>query len=330
MKPLLEVQNLSVQFDTLRGKLPAVQQLSFSVTEGEVLGIVGESGSGKSVANLALMGLLPKSSHVSADTLRFQDFDLLRLSSKQRRSVRGGLISMIFQDPMSSLNPCYRVGSQIEESINIHQPEVDSSHRRQHVEQLLQAVGIVDVERVYRSYPHELSGGMCQRVMIAMAIACNPKLIIADEPTTALDVTIQAQILELLAKLNREKKMSMILVTHDIGVVVEHADRIMVMYAGQAVETGKVDEVISHPQHPYTQALLHALPGYHSEREHRTPLPSLAGLVPDLIHRPQGCLLSPRCPFVQDRCKSEEPSIEIVSGRVCRCFYPLGSSGDPS
>ncbi|MCB0326103.1 MAG: ABC transporter ATP-binding protein [Bdellovibrionales bacterium] len=319
----MSVKNLNVRFDTSRGSLHAVRDLSFELHEGEVLGIVGESGSGKSVSNLALMGLLPSNSNVSADEMLFHDVDLQHLSEKQARNLRGGDISMIFQDPMTSLNPCYRVGTQIEESIKTHQQELDRKQRKLLTLSLLDSVGIADSDRAYKAYPHEMSGGMCQRAMIAMAMACNPKLMIADEPTTALDVTIQAQILGLLESLREKRKMSMILVTHDIGVVVEYADRVLVMYAGEVVESGPVREVIDTPKHPYTRALLRSLPAYHEEVEHRTNLPSLEGMVPDLVHRPMGCQLHTRCLYTQDKCRVETPTLCEEGQRKYRCFFPI-------
>ena len=311
---LLEIENLSVTFDTLRGPLKAVDQLSFQIEAGDSLGIVGESGSGKSVSSLAIMNLLGNTSHVSADRMMFESRDI----SKKR----GEGIAMIFQDPMTSLNPCFSVGFQLKEAIKIHEG-LNRSRRHERAVDLLRDVGIPSPETRLSAFPHQLSGGMCQRVMIAMAVACKPKLLIADEPTTALDVTIQAQILRLIKDLQKKEGMALILITHDIAVVAEYADRLMVMYAGQAVESGETGKVIGNPSHPYTSALLQSLPGAHSEREHRTHLPSIPGVVPDLVHRPKGCQLHPRCEYVQNRCKAEIPPYN--ENEAVRCFYPLES-----
>jgi oligopeptide/dipeptide ABC transporter ATP-binding protein len=321
---IVEVKNLSVQFQTQRGLISAVQNLSFDIRQGETFGIVGESGSGKSVASLALMGLLPSNTIVQADKMQFMRDDLLTISEKHRQNLRGGEMGMIFQDPMTSLNPSFTVGFQLMEVLQIHQPEFNKKQRYNRSVALLKDVGIAFPEARMKAYPHQLSGGMCQRVMIAMAIACQPELLIADEPTTALDVTIQAQILDLLDKLQQERKMSMILITHNIGVVAQHTDRLMVMYAGQAVEIGNTKDVIERPSHPYTKALLDSLPANHTESEHRTKLTSIPGMVPDLSNRPSGCQMHPRCAFVQDRCRVETPEIELSDEeRTVRCFYPL-------
>ncbi len=324
MSNIVEVKNLSVQFQTQRGLISAVQNLSFDIRQGETFGIVGESGSGKSVASLALMGLLPSNTIVQADKMQFMRDDLLTISEKHRQNLRGGEMGMIFQDPMTSLNPSFTVGFQLMEVLQIHQPEFNKKQRYNRSVALLKDVGIAFPEARMKAYPHQLSGGMCQRVMIAMAIACQPELLIADEPTTALDVTIQAQILDLLDKLQQERKMSMILITHNIGVVAQHTDRLMVMYAGQAVEIGNTKDVIERPSHPYTKALLDSLPANHTESEHRTKLTSIPGMVPDLSNRPSGCQMHPRCAFVQDRCRVETPEIELSDEeRTVRCFYPL-------
>lgn len=320
---IVEVQNLSVGFKTRHGLVHAVQNLTFDVHEGETLGIVGESGSGKSVASLALMGLLPPNAMVEAEKMMLMRNNLLTISEKHKQSLRGGDMAMIFQDPMTSLNPSFTVGYQLMEALHYHQEQLTKDQRWNKSVDLLKNVGIAHPEARMKSYPHQLSGGMCQRVMIAMAIACKPALLIADEPTTALDVTIQAQILELLAQIRREEKMSMILITHDIGVVAQHTDRVMVMYAGQAVEIGNTKDVIEHPSHPYTKALLDSLPGSHTESEHRSKLTSIPGLVPDLANRPSGCQMHPRCSFVQDRCRVEMPEIENTNDRNVRCFFPL-------
>lgn len=256
---LLEIKNLSVSFDTVGGTLKAVDGISLHVDKGEVLAIVGESGSGKSVSMLAVMGLLPWTATVTADYIRFDGKDILSLSPSERRKIIGNDIGMIFQEPMASLNPCFTVGFQIEETLRQH-TDLDRAARRRRAVELFQLVGIPDPEDRLSSFPHQMSGGQCQRVMIAMALACNPKLLIADEPTTALDVTIQKQILELLVNLQIETGMAMILITHDMGVVAETADRVAVQYKGRRVEEADVLSLFESPQHPYTKALLSALP----------------------------------------------------------------------
>ena len=256
---LLEIKNLCVTFDTVGGKLKAVDGISLHVDRGEVLAIVGESGSGKSVSMLAVMGLLPWTATITADYIRFDGKDILNLSPSDRRKIIGKDIGMIFQEPMASLNPCFTVGFQIEETLRQH-TDLDRAARRRRAVELFRMVGIPNPEDRLSSYPHQMSGGQCQRVMIAMALACNPKLLIADEPTTALDVTIQKQILELLVNLQIETGMAMILITHDMGVVAETADRVAVQYKGRRVEESDVLSLFESPKHPYTRALLSALP----------------------------------------------------------------------
>ena len=317
---LLEVENLTVEFGTEAAPFKAVDAVSLRVSAGEVLGIVGESGSGKSVTALALMGLVDEPGRVRAQRLVFDGRDLLTLPLKQRRQMLGKDIAMIFQDPMASLNPCFSVAFQLMETLKIHQ---GGSRRelRARALQLLRDVEIPDAEARLDAYPHQLSGGMSQRVMVAMAIACKPRLLIADEPTTALDVTIQAQMLALLLKLQRERGMALVLITHDLGVVAEVAQRVLVMYAGQVVETAAVPELFNTPRHPYTEALLSALPE-HNIGQRR--LRSMAGVVPGAFDRPAGCLLAPRCAYVQARCRSERPELMGADGAQARCFFPLG------
>ena len=320
---LLEAKDLSVVFDTARGELAAVDRLSFSIAPGETLGIVGESGSGKSVTSLAVMGLLAPNARVSAKALRFGGKDLLTLGERERQRMRGGEAAMIFQDPMTSLNPCYTVEFQISEALSAHSEEGKANLRTRVVE-LLNQVGIPDPVSRLGAYPHQLSGGMSQRVMIAMAMACSPKLLIADEPTTALDVTIQAQILRLITELQKKTGMALILITHDIGVVAETSQNILVMYAGQGVEFGKTADVIRAPRHPYTRALLASLPGVgHKFRER---LPSLQGMVPDLARRPQGCQFHPRCEFVKNDCREGEPMSLSEGSRLVKCVHPLSEA----
>ena len=278
---LLSIRNLSVRFKTAHGLFTAVENVSLDVENGEVLAIVGESGSGKSVAMLAVMGLLPWTAVITADELTFDGLDLPSLDPKARRELNGGSMSMIFQEPMTSLNPCFTVGAQIDEMLRFHTDE-DKRQRRQHALELLEQVGIPDPQKRYSDYPHQMSGGMSQRVMIAMAIACSPRLLIADEPSTALDVTIQAQILELLLELQSSRDMGLILITHDMGVVAETAHRVAVQYAGQQVEMQPVLELFEHPRHPYTAALLSALPE-RASRDQR--LPTIPGVVPGQFDR---------------------------------------------
>ncbi len=321
MTNLLEIKNLNIEFDTMRGRIQPVLGMNLKIQEGEALGIVGESGSGKSLTSLASMGLLPENAKVSADILQFMGRDLLKMSENERRQIRGRDIAMIFQDPMTSLNPSFTVGFQIKETLKVHQGG-SASQLHERARELLAQVGIPDPESRLDSYSYQLSGGMSQRVMIAMAIACDPKLLIADEPTTALDVTIQAQILDLLKKLQETKKMSLMLITHDIGVVAETADRIAVMYAGEVVEEASVEQIITFPKHPYTKALLSCLPGMQDEAHHRGKLPSIRGLVPDLTLRPKGCQYSPRCRNVQDKCRLNKPEMVTVEGQSYKCFFP--------
>ena len=319
---LLEIKNLTVEFGDKSRPFAAVTGMDLAVDRGEVVGIVGESGSGKSVTMLALMGLVEAPGRVNADTLRFDGHDLLKMSDKQRRKIVGKDIAMIFQDPMTSLNPSYTVGYQIIETLKVHQPGSRAQMKARALE-LLKLVEIPDPESRLAAYPHQLSGGMSQRVMIAMALACNPKLLIADEPTTALDVTIQAQVLELLLRLQKQNDMALIIITHDLAVVAEIAQRVAVMYAGQVVETAHVPEVFEVPRHPYTEALLDSIPE-HSQGARR--LPTLPGVVPGQYDRPAGCLLSPRCKYVQPRCRQQMPALDGNSIAAVRCYFPLQTS----
>ena len=311
---LLDIENLTVAFKTGAGLFRAVDGVSLSVDRGEVLAVVGESGSGKSVAMLAVMGLLPWTAQVTADRMSFEGQNLLKLSANDRRRIIGKDIAMIFQEPMSSLNPCFTVGFQIMESLKEHL-DMGKSERRARAIELLGLVGIPSPEQRLKAYPHQLSGGMSQRVMIAMAIACNPKLLIADEPTTALDVTIQAQILELLVKLQKETGMGLVLITHSMGVVAETAERVSVQYAGQKVEEQAVKNLFRDPHHPYTAALLSALP----ERAKGRKLPSIPGVVPGQFDRPAGCLFAPRCTLATELCRTTKPP--RIDGALCH--YPL-------
>ncbi|MCD1127465.1 dipeptide ABC transporter ATP-binding protein [Jinshanibacter sp. LJY008] len=323
---LLDIEQLSVHFGDNSTPFRAVDRVSYSVEKGEVVGIVGESGSGKSVSSLAIMGLIDFPGKVMANGLHFDGRDLRTISEKERRQIVGDEIAMIFQDPMTSLNPCYTVGYQIMEALKIHQGG-NRKTRRQRAIDLLTQVGIPAPESRLDNYPHQLSGGMSQRVMIAMAIACRPQLLIADEPTTALDVTIQAQIIELLLELQRRENMALILITHDLALVAEAAQYIIVMYAGQVMESGKAEEIFRTPRHPYTQALLRALPEFSSEKER---LNSLPGVVPGKYDRPEGCLLSPRCPYATDFCRQQEPDLKGEARRQVKCHTPLDDHGRPT
>ncbi len=323
---LLTVENLSVSFGDEKAPFKAVDRVSYTVNEGEVLGIVGESGSGKSVSSLAIMGLIDFPGRVTAEKLHFNQNDLLALKPKEKQKIVGADIAMIFQDAMTSLNPSYTVGYQIMEALKVHQGGSKAARRERAIE-LLSLVGIPDPKSRLEVYPHQLSGGMSQRVMIAMAIACNPKLLIADEPTTALDVTIQAQIIDLLLELQRKENMALILITHDLALVAESAHRIIVMYAGQVVEEGRAEEIFKSPLHPYTQALLKALPEF---AEGKSRLQSLPGVVPGKYDRPQGCLLNPRCPYATEKCRTVEPELIQLNGRQVKCHTPLNAQGLPS
>ncbi|HEX3349119.1 MAG TPA: oligopeptide/dipeptide ABC transporter ATP-binding protein [Acetobacteraceae bacterium] len=323
---LLEIRNLAVEFATARGRFRAVEGIDIDVDESEVLCIVGESGSGKSVAMLAVMGLIAFPGRVTADVMRFGGTDLLGLSPRQRRHVVGKDIAMVFQEPMTSLNPCYPVGWQIGEALRVHRA-VPRRKVRARVVQLLEQVGIPSPATRLRAFPHQLSGGMNQRVMIAMAIACNPRVLIADEPTTALDVTIQKQILDLLVALQREHRMALVLITHDMGVVAETAHRVQVMYAGQTVETQATDSLFAAPRHPYTAALLDALP---ERARGRARLPTIPGVVPGIDDRPSGCLFQPRCAFATPHCVAVRPALAEVPGGRSRCHYWLDDAGHPT
>ena len=302
--PLLEVDGLAVEFPTPDGVVSAVNGVSFSVAEGETLAVVGESGSGKSVTAMAAMGLVEAPGRVTAGSVRFGGADLLTLPDEERRRVRGPGMAMIFQDPLSALNPVFSVGFQIGEMLRVHRGLGRREARAAAVE-LLERVRIPGAAGRVGDYPHQFSGGMRQRVMIAMALALGPRLLVADEPTTALDVTVQAQILELLAGLQGETGMGLLLITHDLGVVAEVADRVAVMYAGRIVETGATADVLVAPAHPYTRGLLASMPG----RRPGQRLEPLAGAPPSLSRIPPGCPFHPRCPWVVDRCRTEQPPL---------------------
>jgi len=317
---LLEVQNLSVSFRTSKGTVDVLKNIQFQLEEGESLGFVGESGSGKSVTSLAILDLLASNSVIDSGKILFQNKNIFQMSETEKQKIRGAQISMIFQDPMSSLDPCYTVFDQIAEALQIHE-NLSKQQIKDRVLLLLGKVGIPDPVSRLNAYPHELSGGMSQRVMIAMAIACRPKILIADEPTTALDVTVQAQILKLIQDLKKETGMSLILVSHDLGVVSQNTEKLIVMYAGEIVEIGPSKEILQSPSHPYTLGLLNSLPARHLHQSESFRLPSIHGVVPDLRQRPQGCPFSPRCSLATAACQG---SIEVIqrSGRMIRCLYP--------
>ncbi|MEC5218077.1 dipeptide transport system ATP-binding protein [Actimicrobium sp. GrIS 1.19] len=323
---LLDIKNLRVEFGSEKSPFTAVDGLDLCIEQGEVVGIVGESGSGKSVTSLALMGLIDYPGRVKAERMAFDGRDLLTMPERERRNLLGKDIAMIFQDPMASLNPCFTVAYQLMETLNVHQGGSKAELRARALT-LLKQVDIPDPERRLDAYPHQLSGGMSQRVMVAMAIACNPRLLIADEPTTALDVTVQAQMLELLLQLQRERGMALMLITHDLSVIAQTAQRVVVMYAGQVVETGRVPDIFNAPQHPYTQALLAALPEHNIGKARLQTIP---GVVPGQYDRPTGCLLSPRCMYATERCHRERPALSGPGAVQVRCHFPLDTAGVPT
>jgi len=328
---LLDIRNLCVEFGSTASPFIAVDAVDLTIDQGELVGIVGESGSGKSVTSLALMDLVDYPGRVTAERMAFDGRDLLRMPDKERRGLLGKDIAMIFQDPMTSLNPCFTVADQLIETLRVHE---GGSRRelRDRALSLLKQVEIADAEHRLDAYPHQLSGGMSQRVMVAMAIACNPRLLIADEPTTALDVTVQAQILELLLQLQRERGMALMLITHDLAVVAQTVQRVVVMYAGQVVETGPVPDIFNAPRHPYTQALLAALPEHNIGRAR---LQTISGVVPGQYDRPRGCLLNPRCAYAVERCRDARPALVAhadlsQSDSQVRCYFPLNTKGKPT
>lgn len=325
---LLTVSNLQVSFRTATGSIPAVDGVSLRIHPGETLGLVGESGCGKTLTSLSIMGLLPRpSAFVSQGAILFEDKDLAQLPDSEMRRIRGNQISMIFQEPMTSLNPVYTIGNQIVDVLELHQG-LRGSEAAEAAINLLRMVGIPGPEQRIKQYPHNLSGGMRQRVMIAMALACKPKLLIADEPTTALDVTIQAQILEVLKRLRADLGMSMLLITHALGVVAEMADRVAVMYAGQIVEEAAARELFHHPLHPYTQGLLASVPRMD---QGKAPLHVINGTVPPITDIPPGCRFHPRCPLAGEECVSSVPALaDLGSGHLVRCLRGTEKGGRPA
>lgn len=303
---LLTVNNLRTEFfSSKKSSVTAINEISFHIDKGEILGLVGESGCGKSVTSLSIMRLLNfTSGKVTKGEVIFEGQDLQQLPEKEMRTIRGGKMSMIFQEPMSSLNPAMRIDKQMIEGIRLH-TDLTKEQARERAAKILQQVGIPDPERVLKNYPHQLSGGMSQRVMIAMAMSCNPELLIADEPTTALDVTIQAQILELMKQLQQKLGMAIIMITHDLGVVADMADDIIVMYAGKIVEKGSSDDIFYHPHHPYTWALMNSVPRL--DLDNKKELVTIEGSIPDMIHPPKGCAFCSRCPYAMNICAEYEP-----------------------
>jgi len=316
-KTLIEITDLKTYFYTEDGVVPAIDGVSFKINKGETLAIVGESGSGKSVTSLSIMRLVQPPGKIINGDIVFNGENLLDKSDAEMRAIRGNKISMIFQEPMTSLNPVYRVGDQISESLILHQGMSKKEAMEQAVK-LLKLVGIPEAERRVQQYPHELSGGMRQRVMIAMALACKPELLIADEPTTALDVTIQSQILELMKELKEKTNTSILLITHDLGVVAEMADRVVVMYAGQIVEQGDVYTIFENPKHPYTEGLLRSMPSYGKRTD---KLHVIEGVVPNPLRLPKGCRFAPRCQYATELCYAEMPEItQVTEDEVVRCW----------
>jgi peptide/nickel transport system ATP-binding protein len=325
---LLEVNDLQTQFPTRSGLVRAVDGVSFYLDRGELLGLVGESGCGKSITALSVMRLISPPGKIVNGEILFDGKDLLKISDAEMRQMRGDDIAMIFQDPMTSLNPVFTVGEQIAEALRLHR-KLSVRDARQATIEAMREVAIPDPGRRFKDYPHQLSGGMRQRVMIAMALACNPKLLIADEPTTALDVTIQAQILELLDELRKQRELAVLLITHDLGVVAEVADRVSVMYTGRIVEQSPVDELFARPKHPYTEGLLRSVPKLTSEHVIRKErLETIEGIVPRPTALPPGCHFAPRCPHRMPRCTQEDiPLYELVGGVKVRCvLYDLAAA----
>lgn len=315
MEKLLEVKNLKTSFFSEAGEVKAVDDISFNVYPGQTLGIVGESGCGKSVTSLSIMRLIPNPpGRIVGGEIRYKDRDLLKLEPHQMRSIRGNEISMIFQEPMTSLNPVFTIGNQICEAISLHQ-DLSRKETFNKAVEMLKLVGIPAPEKRIHDYPHQLSGGMRQRVMIAMALSCNPHILIADEPTTALDVTIQAQILDLLRDLQQKVGMALILITHDLGVVAEVADEVAVMYAGKIVEQGTVKDIFAQPKMPYTKGLLNSIPTLNKDptgKVKKKRLEAIPGIVPNLLHLPKGCRFQERCPYVIDQCRKAEPELRVI------------------
>jgi len=321
---LLSVKNLSVGFHTDRGDVTAIEEVSFEVRAGEILGIVGESGCGKSVTSRSIMRLLPKYNSFIAPTseINFAGINLAHADEKTMRDIRGNRIAMIFQEPMTALNPVFTIGWQLDEALKYH-TKLGRNERRERAVEILKAVEIPNPSQRYDEYPHQLSGGMRQRVVIAIALCCEPELLIADEPTTALDVTIQAQILRLMDGLRQQTQTAVVLITHDLGVIAQICDRVLVMYAGQIVEAADVHSLFKNPQHPYSKALLESIPKTGRD-QHQKRLPTIEGIVPSLFELPAGCRFQDRCALKDQKCIDQQPQLsDEVNHRKVRCFFPL-------
>ena len=320
-KPILRIKDLVVEFKTEKGVIRAVDGLSFDVMAGEPLGIVGESGCGKTVTALSILKLIPNPpGRIAGGSIDLDGVDVVSLSEDEMVTVRGDSASMIFQEPMTALNPVFTIGNQMIEIIRVHQ-KISKKEARERAVEMLKTVNIESPEKRVNQYPHELSGGMRQRVMIGMALSCNPKLLIADEPTTALDVTVQAEVMDEIKRLQQELGMGLILITHDLGVIAETCRRVAVMYCGKIIELSEVEELFANPKHPYTRGLLDSIPRVRKDKLERLPI--IEGMVPDLASLPKGCRFADRCPKVQDRCRSEEPPLEQAgTNATVACFFP--------
>ncbi len=321
---LLEVRNLRTWFNTPEGVVKSVDGISFTINKGETLALVGESGCGKTVTSLSLIHLLPDTAVIKADYIELDGQQIIELTKAEARKIRGSKISMIFQEPMTSLNPVYKIEKQLGEVFRLHNPKMAENEVKERSLEILKKVGVPNPEERLKVYPHQLSGGLRQRVMIAISLASNPQMLIADEPTTALDVTIQAQIIDLLKELQKDMNMSILLITHDFGVVSQIADRVAVMYAGKIVEEGKLEDIFADPWHPYTKLLILSIPGIKVTRGGR--LEAIAGTVPNPLNFPKGCRFSPRCPYAMEICKEKEPEQTVKDGRRVSCFLRCGEN----
>lgn len=327
--PVLRISDLVVEFKTEKGLIRALDKVSLEVATGESVGIVGESGCGKSVTALSVLRLIPSPpGKIAGGQITLDGVDVLAKSDSEMRKVRGALASMIFQEPMTALNPVYTIGNQMIEVLRVHQ-SISKAEARKRAIEMLETVNIESPRKRIDQYPHELSGGMRQRVMIAMALSCNPKLLIADEPTTALDVTVQAQVMEEIKRLQEERDMGLILITHDLGVIAETCSRVVVMYCGKVVEVATTEELFSNPRHPYTRGLLDSIPRVREEK--LAKLPIIEGMVPDLANLPTGCRFADRCPAADEGCRSKEPTLEDAQGGTkVACFHPIEPSNQTS